>query len=288
MKRYDVAVIGSGPAGLEAAISLKRKRKDFIIFGSEELSEKLVRAKEINNYLGFHKITGLELKNHFENHIKSLDIEITYERINSVYAMGDYYTIVSGEKTYEAKTIIVAVGSNYGKPLINEEKFHGKGISYCASCDAPLYSESTVAVVGYSKKSEEEAVYIANMGAKVYYISMYKNFENNILNENIKVVNEKALEVRGNEVIESLVLENSELEVEGVFILKEIAEYQSLIPGIELENGFIKVDKNMKTSLRGCFAAGDCTGRPYRFMVAASEGLIASAEAVNYLQELEM
>lgn len=288
MNRYDVAIIGSGPAGLEAAINLKRKGKDFIIFGSEELSEKLVRAREINNYLGFHRITGVELKNHFKNHIESLGISITCERVNNVYAMGDYYTIISGDKTYEAKSIIVATGANYGKPLVNEEKFHGKGISYCASCDAPLYSESTVAVVGYSKRSEEEAMYIANMGAKVYYIPMYKDFKNTISNKNIKVVNEKAVEVKGNEVIETLVLENSELEVEGVFILKEVAEYEALIPGIELENDFIKVDKNMETNLKGCFAAGDCTGRPYRFMVATSEGLIASAGAVNYLDELDM
>lgn len=288
MKRYDVAIIGSGPAGLEAAINLKRKNRNFIFFGTEELSEKLVRAREINNYLGFHKISGIALKDNFKNHIESLGIEITKERIDNIYNMGEYYTLMSGDTTYEAKAIIIAVGANYGKPLINEENLHGKGVSYCAKCDAPLYGESTVAVIGYGKYSEEEANYIANMGAKVHYIPMYKNFGDHILNENIEIIRTKATEIVGEEIIEAVVFEdNSRLNIEGVFILKEVSDYADLVPGIELENGFIKVDRNMKTNLDRCFAAGDCTGRPYRYIVAAAEGLIASSKVVEYLDSVE-
>ncbi len=109
-KRYDIAIIGSGPAGLEAAINAKIRNKDIIVFGNRELSSKLVKAPKINNYLGFYDISGNELKDKFIDHINKMGIEITFERINNVYAMGEYFALMVNEKMYEAKTVILATG----------------------------------------------------------------------------------------------------------------------------------------------------------------------------------
>ena len=109
-KRYDIAIIGSGPAGLSAAINAKIRNKDAIIFGNKELSYKLSKAPKINNYLGFFDITGSQLKKAFKNHIEAMDINITEEKVNAVYAMGDYFAIMVNEKSYESKAIVIATG----------------------------------------------------------------------------------------------------------------------------------------------------------------------------------
>ena len=137
--RYDAAIIGTGPAGLSAAVTLKIRNKSFILFGSSSLSEKVEKAHEINNYLGLPAVTGAELAKRFDEHLKQMQIEINEDRITGVYAMGDYYSLQSkSNQSYEADTVILATGVNFGKPYEGEEKFLGRGVSYCATCDAPL------------------------------------------------------------------------------------------------------------------------------------------------------
>ncbi len=140
-ERYDIAIIGSGPAGLSAALNAKIRNKKFILFGNNDLSTKLVKAPKVNNYLGFVGKDGMDLKNQFMGHLKEMDIEITEERINSIYAMGEYFALMVNEKMYEATSIIIATGIEYTKPMKGEEEFLGKGVGYCATCDAPLYKE---------------------------------------------------------------------------------------------------------------------------------------------------
>ena len=137
-EKYDIAIIGTGPAGLSAALNAKIRNKSFILFGSNSLSPKVKRAPKINNYLGFPDSSGDKLGEAFKEHIKAMDIEITDERVNNVYAMGDYFTLMVNEKMYEAKTVILATGVEFSKPLEGEEKYLGRGVGYCATCDAPL------------------------------------------------------------------------------------------------------------------------------------------------------
>ena len=139
MDRYDIAIIGSGPAGLSAALNAKIRNKSFILFGTRNLSSKVQRAPKINNYLGFPNSTGSKLGEAFREHISSMGIEITEERINNVYSMGEYFTLMANDKMYEAKSIILATGVEFSKPLKGELEFLGKGVGYCATCDAPLY-----------------------------------------------------------------------------------------------------------------------------------------------------
>lgn len=282
MKRYDIAIVGSGPAGLSAAINAKIRNKDIIVFGYKDFSSKLVKAPKVNNYLGFHDISGKELKDKFQEHIDALGIEITFERINNIYAMGDYFALMVNETIYEAKAVILATGIEYTKPMKGEEEFLGRGVGYCATCDAPLYKNRVVTVIGYNKESEEEANYVSELASKLYYIPMYQGeYE---LNQHIEIIKDKPKEIVGEDRVTKLIL-NSDEEIitEGIFVLKDSISPAQLVPGLNMENGHIAVDRTMKTNIEGCYAAGDCIGRPYQYIKAAGEGLIAALSAVSYL-----
>ena len=118
--RYDIAIIGSGPAGLSAAVNAKIRNKSFIIFGNKSLSTKIEKAHSIDNYLGFYNISGEDLKRHFIDHIESMDIQIDEHKITNVYAMGDYFTLVSGSEMFEATTVILAIGTDSAKSIEGE------------------------------------------------------------------------------------------------------------------------------------------------------------------------
>lgn len=281
-ERYDCAIIGSGPAGLSAAINLKIRNKSFVIFGSKNLSDKLEKAPEISNYLGFPDISGKEMKEKFLNHIEKMGISITHEKINAIYAMGDYFSLMVNEKMYEAKTIIIATGMVISKSIKGEDTFLGKGVSYCATCDAPLYRGKTVAIIGYNKEAEEEASYVGELAAKVLYIPMYRDAT--VLRDNIEIVNDKPVEITGENSASQLKLKEGELNVDGIFLLKDSVPPAQLVPGLEMENGHIMVNRDMKTNIDGCYAAGDCTGKPYQYMKAAGEGQVAALNAVAYIE----
>lgn len=279
--RYDIAIVGSGPAGLSAAINAKIRNKNIIVFGNKDFSSKLVKAPKINNYLGFHHITGEELKEKFQDHIDSMDVKLTFERINNIYAMGDYFALMVNEKIYEATALILATGIEYTKPLKGEEEFLGRGVGYCATCDAPLYRGKKVTIIAHNKEAEEEANYVAELASKVYYVPMYESNYN--LRGPIEVIREKPMEVIGEERVTKVAFKNNEILTDGVFVLKDSISPSQLVPGLLMENGHIKVDRTMKTNIEGCFAAGDCVGRPYQYIKAAGEGLIAALSAVSYL-----
>lgn len=284
-KRYDIAIIGSGPAGLSAALNSKIRNKDFIIFGHKNLTNKIVKAPKINNYLGFNGISGEELKERFQEHLNTLNIEITEERINSIYAMGEYFALMANDKTFEAKSIILATGVEYTKPIKGEEEYLGKGVGYCATCDAPLYKGKTVVIIGHNKEAEDESNYVSEIAGKVYYVPMYKGSYK--LNDNITLIEDKPKEIIGDLKVKKLVLENSEIETNGVFVLKDSISPAQLVPGLEIKDEHIAVDRLMTTNIKGCFAAGDCVGKPYQYIKAAGEGNIASLSAVKYLDSLK-
>ncbi|MGH4140458.1 NAD(P)/FAD-dependent oxidoreductase [Clostridium sp.] len=282
-ERYDIAIIGTGPAGLEAAINSKIRNKNIIIFGSSNLSPKLVKAPKVNNFLGFYNVTGKELKNQFAAHISAMGIGIVNEKINNVYAMGDYFALMVNDKIYEAKSIVLATGIEYSKPIKGEEKFLGKGVGYCATCDAPLYKGKIVVIVGYNKESEEEANYVSELSSKTYYIPMYKGEYK--LNPNVEIISRKPMEIVGGDRVTKIILDVGEIITDGIFMLRDSLSPSQLVPGLQIEEGHIKVDRNMKTNIEGCYAAGDCTGKPYQYMKAAGEGLVAALSAVNYLDK---
>lgn len=283
-ERYDIAIVGSGPAGLSAALNAKIRNKKFIIFGNKNLTNKLVKAPKINNYLGFYGITGEGVKERFQEHLKAMDIEITEERINSIYAMGKYFALMANDKTFEAKSVILATGIEYTRPIKGEEEYLGKGVGYCATCDAPLYKGKVVTIIGHNKEAEEEANYVSELAGEVYYVPMYKGNYN--LRNNIKVVEDKPQEIVGELKVNKLILKNTEIETDAVFLLKDSISPGQLVPGLKIEENHIFVDRLMKTNIPGCFAAGDCVGKPYQYIKSAGEGNIAALSAVQYLDKI--
>lgn len=282
-EKYDIAIIGSGPAGISAALNIKIRNKKFILFGSSNLSSKLERAPKVNNYLGFYNVSGEELKKRFHEHMKQMDIQITEERIDSIYSMGECFLLAVNDKYYEAKTIILATGIDFNKEIEGEEKFLGHGVGYCATCDAPLYKGRTVSIISYHKDGEKDANYVQEIAEKVYYIPMYKGKYK--LKEGIEVVIDRPTKIEGTEVVKKLTMQNRVIFTDGVFLLRESLSPKQLVPGLEIENNHIIANRKMETNIPGCFAAGDCIGAPYQYIKAAGEGNIAALSAVSYLDE---
>ena len=285
MDRIDIAIVGSGPAGISAALNAKIRNKTFKVFGTKEISPKLVKAHQINNYLGFYGKSGKEIRDEFAKHLEAMDIEITEEKINNIYSMGDYFALMGSKNTYEATAVILATGVNFGKPLKGEEEYLGRGVGYCATCDAPLYKDKIVTIIAYNKHEESEANFLAQVASKVYYIPMYK--EEVEVDKSIEIIKDTQVEIVGEQFVQKLILKNNEIETDGLFILRDSISPGQLVPGLELDKNHVQVDRKMTTNLKGCFAAGDIVGIPYQYIKAAGEGNIAALSAVSYLDELK-
>lgn len=283
MERYDIAIIGTGPAGLEAAITGTIRNKKVLLVGSKDLSMKLAKAHEIQNYLGFPAVKGEDLAKAFQKHLDQLGIGITEERISAVYAMGDYYAIQAGEQMLEATTVILATGVVQGKPLPGEAENLGHGISYCATCDAALVRGKRVAVVGYSAREEAEAAFLSEICPEVLYFPMYRDV--NELPEKVTVIPETVTEVRKQDGKMTIYTSENSYTAEAVFVLREAVVPGQLVPGLETEGAHVRVNRRMETNLPGCYACGDLTGTPYQYIKAAGEGNIAALSAVGYLDQ---
>ena len=169
MERYDIAIVGTGPGGVSAAITAKVRGKKIVLFGSRHLSEKVEKAHSILNYPGLSNISGPDLAQAFREQLDSLDIPITEKQITAVYAMGDYFVLQTPDDMIEASTVILAAGVVTSKALPGENELLGRGVSYCATCDAHFYRDKTVAVLGYSGHSCREAAFLAETCQKVLY-----------------------------------------------------------------------------------------------------------------------
>ena len=283
--RYDIAVIGTGPGGLEAAVTAVIRNKTVLLLGSKDLSRKLTRAHEIQNYLGFPAVRGEDLAAAFQAHLDRMGIGITEERVSAVYAMGDYFALQAGEGMEEASAVILATGVVAGKPLPGEEENLGHGVSYCATCDAALVRGKKVAVVGYSATEEAEAAFLSEICPEVLYFPMYAAAGE--MPANVTVIPEKvtALESRDGGMLVRTA--ETEYSVHAVFVLRDAVAPGQLVPGLETEGPHVKVNRLMETSIPGLFACGDLTGKPYQYIKAAGEGNIAALSAVNYLDQMK-
>lgn len=279
--RYDCAIIGTGPAGISAVLTLKSMNKTFIWFGSANLSQKIRKAEMISNYPGLSCISGEEMTRAFLDQIQQMEIELTEKTVTSVLHMGDYYGLLCDQEMFEAKTVILATGVESVKPILGELELLGAGVSYCATCDGMLYRGKKIAVVSTSAEYEHEVTYLANLAEKVYFIPLYRDVT--LEGRNIEILRKMPREVLGNARVEMLRFDDMEMSLDGVFFLKAAISPSALVMGLETENGHVVVDRQCATNLPGCFAAGDCTGRPYQYVKAAGEGNVAAHSVVRYL-----
>lgn len=331
MEIYDIAIIGTGPAGVSAAITATIRNKKIILFGSRELSDKIRKAHLIQNYPGLPECSGEDLSNAFAAHLEKMGIEITEEKINAVYPMGETFVLQTMKnEMHQARSVILACGMVQGKLLPGEEELVGRGVSYCATCDAPLYRGRSVAVIGYSPEAEEEVDFLSEVASEVLYFPVYRDEPK--VAESVKVLRQipqailnkeaaeeafslaqadpakssakapdsakapadsKALSAAG-EALSVDALQPGQLAVQtaegaypadGIFVLRSSVPAKQLIPGIEMDGEHVKVNLQMETSVPGCFACGDITGRPYQYVKAAGQGNVAALSAVGYLDQ---
>ena len=258
---YDVAIVGTGPAGLSAALNLKIHEKNFIWLGSRNLSGKIQKAEQVRNYPGLPDVSGAGLAASFLRHIQAMDIPIVEEMVNSIISMGGHYALMAGSEFFEAKTVLLATGTASVGTLPGEEALVGKGVSYCATCDGNLYRGKTIAVICGAARFEHEVRYLAELAGKVYFFPLYK--DPSITNDNVEWIVQRAVGIAGEKRVSGVLLKNGEtLPVDGVFCLREAVALNTLLPGLAVEKGHIAAGRDMATNLPGVFAAGDCVGRP--------------------------
>jgi thioredoxin reductase (NADPH) len=282
--RYDLAIVGKGPAGLSALLNAKIRNKSVIIFGKN--SKNLEKTESIKNYLAFEDISGQKMNEIFLDQVNKYDYKACEKRVQEVYAMGDYFSLLlEGNEMVEATACIIATGRNLEKDLEGEEKFFARGISYCATCDAALYRGKKVVVIGYNEEAVEEANFTSEIVDELIFVNNYKKGLK--LNKNIEVIEDaKPLAFEGNLKAERLILDDGrKIEADGFFIIKDSSKPDRLVPSVKIEGNKILTDKNMATNISGLFAAGDITGAPYQIMKAVGEGQIAALNAASYISK---
>lgn len=287
MEKYDIIIVGFGPAGVSAALTAKVRNKNVLLIGRKGISEKVVKAGKILNYPGLSAVSGQELGQRFEQQLKDMEINVVEEQVSAIYAMPGYFGIQTDKVMHESTSVILATGIATGKKLEGEERYIGRGVSYCATCDAQFYRGSKVAVIGYSKGAEEEAEFLAEVAGEVKYIPMYKDYEafEEAAKDNIEVIAQRPVCIDGGLKAEILCTDQQTLDVDGIFVLRDSVPAENLVPGLEMDESgsHVKVDLQMKTNIDGLFACGDIAGTPYQYIKAAGQGNIAALSAVKYL-----
>lgn len=285
-EKYELAVIGCGPAGLSAAVNARVRKKSVILLGGELCTPKLQKSPLVSNYLGLPEITGHQLREKFLEHARMLNIPIHQVKVESVSpGNGGGFSVQAGERAYQAGAVIIATGVTVNELFKGEREFTGKGISYCATCDGPLFKDKDVAVFAGTSESVEEANYLAAFCRKVYFIAGAGQRSDGLKPE-IEVIHDQVLAVKGNDFVSGVQLEGRELPVQGFFIYRDTYLPDRLLEGLVLKDNHVQVDHDYKTNIHGVYAAGDCTGKPYQLAKAAGEGQVAALNAVQYLDRL--
>lgn len=280
---YDVAIIGTGPAGLSAAINLKLHNKEIIWFGFRDMSVKVEKSEKIANYPGVPMTSGAELNALFKAQAEELGLEIEDKKVTNIMPAGDYFMLLANNDMYEAKAVLFAIGSVPARGFTGESEFLGRGVSYCATCDGFLYQGKTIAVFCGDKRYEHEVEYLAGVAEKVYLSTSYRDTSIDL--PNVELLSGGLREINGDLKVRSIKLASGDnLDVDGVFILRNAVAPATIMPGLELDGPHIAVNRQCETNLAGCYAAGDCTGRPYQITKAVGEGNIAAHAILEYIK----
>lgn len=277
--KYDVIVLGSGPAGLSAAVAARGRNKSVMVLGNRWEESPLARAKRVDNYLGMPAVTGMEMMEQFVRHAREMGVEMVVGRVLALMEWEGFHLTV-GDQAYQGRTLVLAPGIVRQAKYPKEMEYLGRGVSYCATCDGMLYRGKPVVVVGRSKDAPHEAAYLKSIGCQVVYVAPKRPEE---LQESIPFMQGNRLEVEGEQTVTALNVDGVRVPCNGIFILRDAVAPTDLLPALETEKGVVRVDRTMATNLKGVYAAGDCTGEPLQISKAVGEGLIAGLSAAELL-----
>ena len=299
---YDVIILGSGPAGLSAAVYAQRARLNTLIIEEKPMSGgQILDTYEVDNYPGLPGISGFELGQKFRTHADQLGAEFVNEQVQELKDLGEKKLVVTEKSSYETRTLILATGARHRKLNVpGEKELAGVGVSYCATCDGAFFRGKAVAVVGGGDVALEDALFLARGCEKVYLIHRREEFRGaRILQERVResdnielVLNSNVIEILGEQMVTSVLVHNHvknerhELQVQGVFIAVGISPNVAAADGLveQAQQGYIKAGEDAVTSVPGIFAAGDVRTKQLRQVItAASDGANAVISAERYL-----
>ncbi|WP_207204769.1 thioredoxin-disulfide reductase [Miniphocaeibacter massiliensis] len=306
---YDLVIIGAGPAGLAAGLYGARAKMKTLVLEKEKKGGQIVVTSEVENYPGsVENATGPSLTKRFADQVEHFGAEIKKANVKDINLDSKIKEVICDDETYKAKAVILATGASPRKlGCTGEKEFTGKGVSYCATCDADFFEDFEVIVVGGGDSALEEAMYLTKFARKVYLVHRKDTFkaaksivEKAQANDKIEFwLNKEIIEIKGDGILESVLLkdtvtgETSEYVADeddgtmGVFIFVGLIPQTSLFEGkINLENGYIVTDTEMRTNIEGVYAAGDVRVKTLRQVVtAAADGAIAAVTAEKYIDE---
>ena len=306
MKLYDVAIIGSGPAGLSAAVYALRAELKTVVFERDSMSGgQVLNTSEVDNYLGMPRMDGFDLGTKFREHAEQMGMEVISAQVMQIEKQEGIWKVITDEESYITKTVLLATGTRYRKLEIpGEATLSGKGVSYCATCDGAFFRNQEVAVIGGGDVAVEDALYLSRICKKVYVVHRREGFraapslvsrmkETKNIELILGFVPEK---ITGGDTVDGLIVkkrdkeEQRELSVSGVFVaigtvpVNEV--YTGIVPSDEM--GYVIAGEDGKTQTEGIFAAGDIRTKKFRQIVTAvADGANAIHSIEEYLTEKE-
>jgi len=300
-KIYDIIIVGAGPAGLTAAIYAGRRALKTLVI-SKDIGGQIAKAPDVENYPGFDSISGIELMQKMQEQAENNNAEIIFEEIKTVKKEKDGFIIETSSAKHKGKALILAYGKTpRGLDVKGEEKYSGKGVSYCATCDMPVFKNKVVAIAGGGNSALDAALYGSKIAKQVYLIHRREGFRADEITiekarktKNIQfVLNSVIKEIKGTNFVKSIIVEDiktnktKEIPLDGVFVEIGYDVKTEIVKHLVKLDQYMQIiiDNNCKTSHPGIFAAGDITNTPVKqAVVSAGEGAKAALAAYNYLQ----
>lgn len=296
---FDTIIVGAGPAGMTAAIYLKRANKNVLIIEKEGIGGQIASSPLVENYPGYSSISGAELSNNMYEQVTDLGVDIELEEVVEI-KKGKTFTVITDSNTYEAKSVIIATGAKYRLlGLENEANLIGNGIHFCVSCDGAFYKDKTVAVIGGGNSAAINAITLSDICKKVYIVQNLNDLtceealkEELSRKQNIEIICDALVtKLNGEDELESIDITVSSneknIKLDGMFIAIGQIPQSELVKGIvELDDyNYIKTNE-CDTNLEGLFIAGDCRSKTVRQLTTAvNDGTIAATLAINYLNK---
>lgn len=299
---HDLIIIGAGPAGITASVYAARKQMNFLVI-SKDIGGQVALSGDIDNYTGYQFITGPELTMKFEEHLRKYGISLREnEQVKALKMKGSSIAITTDKGEYLGKTVIIASGKKSRELKVpGEREFKNKGLTYCATCDAPLFSAKDVAVIGGGNSGLDATLQLMKIARQIYLINLASGLSGDaVMQEKVtkdkKVTilnNTQVTAVQGDKLVTAIKIkqgtQEKSLSVQGVFVEIGLEPNSGFAQGIEKNaQGEIKVDCRNKTNIPGVFAAGDVTDVPEKqVIIAAGEGSKAALSAFRYLAHLK-
>lgn len=298
----DLIIVGAGPAGITAAIYAKRAELDTVIIDKQGIGGQIALSELIENYPGIPSISGVDLMNRFEEHAVSLGIEVERSDVTKIIKQNGHFTVRTSKVNLNSKAVIIATGA-YPKKLSldGEQKFTGRGVSYCATCDGPFFKGLDVAVAGGGDTAIKEALYLSRIARKIHIIHRRDTLRAEKINQkrlfsakNVHFEWDSVVEdIAGETGVDSIKVRNlktdqqKEIPVQGIFIFVGIHPSTDFVDVEKDKNNFIITDQNMGTSIKGIFAAGDCRAKRLRQVTTAvGDGATAAVVAEDYINSI--